>query len=41
MNTILALQKLDTMLSASAFLDSTQSHCCGGSTHSYSNCCND
>ena len=39
MNSILALQKLDTMLSAPE--SSTYSHCCGGSTVSEQNCCND
>jgi hypothetical protein len=41
MNSILALQKLNSVLFQEAGEASTYSKCCNGSTTSEQNCCND
>jgi hypothetical protein len=41
MNSILALQKLSSMLSLDSGEASTYSNCCNGSTVSKEDCCND
>jgi len=39
---VLALQKLsDTLVESQEQFDSTESHCCGGSTESHDHCCNE